>query len=138
MVVKISTVARNRAGAVITQLIDQGSINDNGKLEIRSGVRPLSPQAPATGTVLVSAFLPSPAFREFVNGTARANAIEGSLPILATVQATWFRIYDRDNIPVLDGDVSKSGVDGDLVLDYVNFTAGGVVIINNLFATMPE
>ena len=138
MTIKISTLARNIAGAAIVSLVDQGSTRSSGLLEIRSGTRPASPQAPAFGTILASVSLAIPAFREFANGIARANAIAGPVIILNTGTATWFRVYDRNNQAVFDGDVSKDGTPGDLVFDYVNFVAGGVVNINNLFATMPE
>lgn len=138
MTIRISTQARNLAGASVVNLIDQGSDRSSGFLEVRSGQKPISPQSPPTGVVLASAPLAIPAFRQFKNGVARANAITDTVTIINSGTATWFRIYSRDNVPVIDGDVAKTGEIGDLIFDYINFVAGGVVQINNLFATMPE
>lgn len=138
MTVNINTQARNNAGDAIVDLIDQGSLNPNGYMEIRSGTKPPSPQAAATGTLLATNAFSNPAFGNFSSGAAAANTIADDTNIDATGTAGWFRIYDRDGNAVMDGDITATGGGGDITFDNINFIARGTIIINSLIATIPQ
>jgi hypothetical protein len=138
MTVNISTQARNDAGDAIVDLIDVGSTNPNGVLEIRTGSKPSTPQTGATGTLLATLNFSNPAFGSFSNGNAFANSIADDTDVDDTGIAGWFRIYDRDNGGVIDGDIAVTGSGGDIEFDNINFIKGGTVTITNLQAVMPQ
>jgi hypothetical protein len=138
MTVNISTQARNDAGDAIVDLIDAGSTNPNGTLEIRTGTKPSTPQNAATGTLLSTSNFSNPAFGSFSNGNAFANSIADDTDVDNTGVAGWFRIYDRDNNGVIDGDIAVTGGDGDIEFDNINFIKGGTVTITNLQSIMPQ
>lgn len=138
MAIRISTQARNDAGDAVVDLIDAGSAVANGYIQIRDGEIPNSPQLTATGKVLAKLELSNPAFKSFDNGVAQANTISNDIQVDATGVASWFRIYNRDNVPVMDGQITTSGGGGDLEFDNINFIAGGIVSITSLLATMPQ
>ena len=138
MAVNISTQARNDAGDAIVDLIDIGSANPNGYIEIRTGAIPASPQTAATGTLLATLSFSLPAFGNFNNGTTTSNPISEDTSVDATGVAGYFRFYDRDGNAVLDGEISITGGGGDLQFDNVNFIIGGVVSISSITVTMPQ
>lgn len=138
MTVNISTTARNVAGDAIIALLDNGDINLNPYIEIRTGTKPISPQLPATGTLLAKLILSNPSFAKFVNGISGANPILPNENIDETGKAEWFRGYDRNGVPVFDGDITTIGGGGDIEFDNVNFLKGGTVQITSLSAIMPQ
>jgi len=138
MAVKISTQARNDAGNSIISLIDIGTLNPNGVLEIRSGPTPATPETAATGTLLATLELSNPAFSSFNNGRTSANTIVDDMDLQATGIAGWFRIYDRDNNGIIDGEISETGGGGDIEFDNIDFIKGGTVSITNLQAIIPQ
>lgn len=138
MTVNISTQARNDAGDAIVDLIDQGSTNPNGYMEIRTGTKPTTPQGTVVGTHLATMNFSLPAFGNFNNGVSLANAIADDTSVDETGVASWFRIYDRDGTAIMDGDITETGGGGDIEFDNINFIKGGVVAITALTATMPQ
>lgn len=138
MTVNINTQARNDAGDAIVDLLDAGSTNPNAVIEFRTGAKPASPQAVATGTLLATNNFSNPAFGNFSNGQALANPIADDTDVDATGVCGWFRIYDRDNGAVIDGDVTVTGGGGDIEFDNVDFIKGGTVTITSLQAVMPQ
>jgi hypothetical protein len=142
MTVAISTLARNESGDSIVDLLDTGTLNPNGYLEVRTlptgVVRPTSPQAAVVGTLLAILRLSNPAFGNFNNGQAVANPIAADTNIAETGIAAWFRAYNRDNIAVFDGDVSLIGGSGDIQFDNISFVKGGTAVISALTAIMPQ
>lgn len=138
MTINISTLARNGAGDYIVDLIDTGSTLTNGYLQIRTGTKPSSPQVAATGTLLATLNFANPAFASFNNGSAYANPVASDTNTPASGVAGYFRVYNRNNVAVLDGNVSLTGDSGDIQFDNVNFVIGGVVAISSLLAIMPQ
>lgn len=138
MTINISTVLRNRACDVLVDTIDDGSTAPNGYLEIRTGVKPNSPQNAAVGTLLATLNFSPTAFGDAVSGVATANTISGDTSIDATGTATWFRIYNRDSTALMDGDITLTGGGGDLEFDDVVFVAGGTALITSLVGVMPQ
>lgn len=138
MAVNISTQARNDGGDAIVDLIDSGTTNPNGFMEIRSGAIPATPQDAATGILLSTVNFALPAFGNFDNGVAIANPIADDTDIDATGTANWFRIYDRDGNGVIDGLVTLTGGGGDIEFNTIDFIKGGVVSIIAMTAIMPQ
>jgi hypothetical protein len=138
MTVNINTQARNDAGDAIVDLLDAGTTNPNAVIEFRTGAKPASPQAVATGTLLATNNFSNPAFGNFSNGQSLANPIADDTDVDATGICGWFRIYDRDNGAVIDGDVTVTGGGGDIEFDNVDFIKGGTVTITSLQAVMPQ
>ena len=63
--------------------------------------------------------------------------ISADLAILNDGIASYFRIYNRDSSPILDGTVGLYNSGSDLVFDRIDFVAGGSVSLTNLAITMP-
>lgn len=133
----ISILARNLAGKSITDLINNGSTNPNGYMQIRTGTIPASPQATATGTLLATLPFSNPAFGTYHDGEAVANPIGNDPSVAATGVAGWFRIFDRDGTAIMDGTITATDGGGDLEFDDINFIQGGTVVVDRLAAIMP-
>lgn len=137
MSMNLSIKAKNVACATLTALIDEGSELPGGYIEIRTGVKPMSPENTATGLVLAICNLSNPSFGVPVDGIATANPIAIEDKVLNDGTAKWFRVYNRDQESVFDGDISPIGLEGDITFDNVIFIKDGVVTIAQLLAIIP-
>jgi hypothetical protein len=138
MAVKISTNARNKACDSVVDLIDLGSGQSAGYIEIRTGNKPTSPATAATGTLLATLFFSNPAFGDAAAGSAVSNTILDDTDVDATGVAGWFRFHDRDGNAILDGEITAVGGGGDLEFNNTQFVAEGTAQINSFSVTMPE
>lgn len=138
MSLTISTIVRNELGDSAVDMIDMGSLNPNGYLELRTAAKPANPQTTAPGIVLATLKFSNPAYGTFSNGQAIANPITSDENIAATGVCTWFRVYNCDGVPLWDGTVTITGGGGDIEFDKVNFIQGGTVHLTELDAIMPE
>lgn len=138
MTVKISTLVRNSFGNLLNDLIDSGSMMPVGYIEIRTGGPPATPDLPAPGTLLVKIDLPAGGFGTFTNGRAVISSIIASLAIVSDGLAGYFRIYNRDSAPIMDGSVGVLNSGADLTFDRIDFIAGGSISITNFALTIPE
>jgi hypothetical protein len=136
MSISLSMAARNAAGDAVVTSINNGSALPNGYIEIRDGLRPAGPQSTATGKLLAKLQLSNPAFRNFSNGSSQANPVANDSEIDNTGIASWFRIFNRNSVAVIDGDVTVTGGGGDIQFDNINFTAGGIVSISAIIIRM--
>lgn len=136
MTVNTSLFIRNHVGDFVVDYIDHGSVVANGYMQIRTGPRPASLEDAATGVVLATLKFAATAFGNFSNGIAYANPIASDTSTPASGTASYFRIFNKDNEAVIDGDVSEIGGGGDIQFDNIDFVAGGVVAINTLTATV--
>src|SRR5687767_8363184 len=125
MTLSLATIARNNSGNAIVDLIDSGSLQPNGYIEIRTGAKPATPQTAASGTLLSTLRFSNPAFASFSNGQSTANTIAQDPAIAANGVASWFRIYNRDGDAILDGEVTAVGDGGDIEFDNINFIQNG-------------
>jgi len=107
MTLTLATTLRQDRLTTTVGDIDGGSAA--GKLEIRSGTRPAGPDSPATGTLLATVTLQQPSFT--ISGGTATLADPDPVTAVADGEATWFRIYDGDNTPLMDGKVGTSGAD---------------------------
>lgn len=137
MSVNLATLAQNAAGNGIVDLVDTGTLNPNGYVEFRTGTKPASPQAAVSGLLLATLGYSNPAFGSFSSGLAAANPIASDSNLANSGVCTWFRTYNRDGVPVWDGDVTITGGGGDIEFDNVNFIQGGQVDLESLGAVMP-
>jgi hypothetical protein len=120
---------------------DVGTTNPQATLVIYDGTPPaLVDSALAGNTVLAELAMTNPAFGAAVDGTpggvATAATITDDTTANATGTASFFRILNRDDTPVLQGAVSTSGAE--LNLNSVAITAGATVAVTSLVITMPE
>lgn len=120
---------------------DVGSANAQATLIIYSGLQPtLVDDALSGNTVLAQLDMSNPAFGAAVDATpgatATANAVSDDTAADATGTASFFRILDRDNTPVLQGSVGTSGTE--LIMASVAIQAGTTIQVASLTITMPE
>ena len=134
MSLTLSTTARNAMADALVDLADAGS--GPGKIEIRSGSRPVNPNTAATGTLLATVTLADPAFGAAATGAA-ALSDPASVDAVADGTATWFRVLDSNNAAVMDGKVTATGGGGDLELATTSITTGLAVDITGGTVTMP-
>lgn len=117
MGIDYAVVAMNTSGTSITDLAN------DGYLEFRVGTKG------SDGAVLATLRFSSPAFSAFINGRASVNSVTSDTNIARSGRAGWFRVYSKNMVPLFDGTVSKAGGGGDIILDKVDFIAGGIVSI---------
>lgn len=130
MAFTISTTARNAAADAVTALVSGGT------LEVYSGSKPASPATAATGTLLATFTLATPAFAAAVTGTADLDADPDlSTTGAAAGDAGWFRIKTSSGTATIDGTAGTSGTD--LVLNSTAITVGATVTIISGSITMP-
>ncbi|MEU3052265.1 hypothetical protein [Streptomyces griseus] len=135
MALRISTAARNAAADKIDDLVSAGG-GTFGKIEIRTGSQPATPDSAATGTLLATFTLQNPAF-----GNASAGSITlGGTPLTVAASATgtagWFRVYANGTATaVVDGACGTSGAE--LNLNTVSLNSGVNVTITSGVITMP-
>jgi len=108
---------------------------DGGTIEIRSGTRPATANDAATGTLLGTVALATPATTES-NGVATL-ADPGAVAAVADGQATWFRALTSADATVMDGSLTETGGGGDLELATTSITSGLSIDITGGTVTMP-
>lgn len=132
MATRIPAASRNAAVDAVVDLLDAAV--DPGYIEIRTGSQPASAGDAASGTLLATLVLGDPAFGAATAGTATANAI-------ATVQAVddgdagWFRAYDGDDNPVIDG---ACGEGEEMELNAYTFGTGNDVTVDSWTVNIPS
>jgi hypothetical protein len=137
MPANLATTARDAACDAIVDLVDAGA--GAGTIVIHEGAQPLTPQTPATGTLLATLTFSATAFGASAVGIATAAAITSDTSV-AGGTAGWARIYDGDGVDptdaVMDMDVGQAS--GTLQFDNITFIAGGTAAINSMTITVPE
>jgi hypothetical protein len=120
MAYKKNTQTRN------TQIAALGAIFNGGKLQIRTGSQPASPNDAATGTLLVEINLPNPAFGAASGGSISKSGTWSNIAV-ASGTAGWARFISSDTTKTMDCTVAESG--GDLTIDDDAITSGAVVTV---------
>lgn len=136
-VFRLATTARNGAVNGVVDLLDVGTTNAAGKIEIRDGAMPADPQTAATGTVLATVVLANPAAGAAASGAATITN-PASVTAAATGTASWARFYDRDNAAVMDCDVTATGGGGSITLSTTSITSGVAVDLDAITYTQPQ
>jgi hypothetical protein len=138
MAQNLSTKARNAAGDGLLVFLETGSANPAAYIEFRSAPRPSSPDETATGVLLAAMYMASPAFQNFVNGSAISNTISPDTSIDNTGIASWFRIYNKDGEAVFDGNITAQGEGGEIELENISLVEGAYLAISSLRLSAPK
>jgi hypothetical protein len=122
---------------------DLGSTNPSATLRIYAGTVPTDVDTALTGqTLLAELVMSNPAFGAAadINPGARAtaSAVTNDSTANNTGTATFFRIFDRNDVARLQGTASVSGGGGDLQLNSAAIQSGTIVSITALTITQPE
>ena len=103
---------------------------DGGYVEIREGSPP-DPDDVATGTLLATIPLGTPAFGSATNGVVIADVSGAETTGITDGTAGWFRAYSAGDIPVYDGS-------DEMILSSPAITTGTSVRIVSWTLTMPD
>lgn len=136
-VLRLATTARDAAANAVVDLLDVGVTNAAGKIEIRDGAMPATPQTAATGTVLATVVLANPAAGNAATGAATITD-PASVTGAAAGTASWARFYDRDNAAVMDCDVTATGGGGAITLSTTTISVGVTVDMGAITFTVPQ
>lgn len=135
---RISNAAAIAACNAIVDLLDAGS--GAGYIEIRTGSPPTNLEDAATGTLLATLTLGDPAFGNAADddpgATATANTITDDSAADAAGTAGWFRGYDSDDTPIIQGTCGTS--DADMILASTTIPLGATVEVTSWTVTVPE
>lgn len=125
----LSTDIKNSILDSIVSKIDENP--GNGTLVMYTGIRPDQNGVP-NGQKLISFSLSNPSFTTSNNGAVLSYSITPLTDVLVDGTATWFRIYNGNNLTILDGDISDINGDGDIKISSVDFTIGSKVTISKI------
>lgn len=133
---KLGTAARNAACDAIVDLIDVGT--PNGYIQVRTGAAPTNPGDANSGTLLATCPFGATAFGAAATGVATANAITSDTSADASGDAGHFRVFDGNDVCILQGTAGNSGDTPNMVFDNKSIVAGGTVAISSMTVTMPQ
>lgn len=128
----ISTAARNAMADALVDLIDGGTTDAGGDLQIGT-----DSGGGTFGTVLAELDFSNPAYGPASTGVAQENAISDETNAPATGTAALCRVRDRDNTVIFEGTVGATGSGADIELSSTAITAGDNVSVTDLPVTMP-
>lgn len=136
MATRIPTLSRNAAVDAIAARFNAGS--GPGYVQIRTGAQPATGNDVASGTLLATITLSDPAFGAGATGTVTVDVTPAlTAAAVATADAGWFRGYDSDDNPVIDGSVTATGGGGDMQLNTIALVTAVDVTITAWTITMP-
>lgn len=129
LTIAVATAQAMAAGPGLVSDIGAGSI-----IEIRSGVKPATPETAASGTLLVSITVTG-SFT--ATGGVLTAADPASAAPAAAGTATYFRLKKSGGTAVLDGTVTATGGGGDMQLGSTTITVGVNVDLGVPTLTVP-
>lgn len=133
MATRIDTDQQN---AAVDACVDQF---DGGTLIVYTGSQPASANDAATGTVLVTITLPTPAFGASATGTAAKNGTWSATVATSGIPG-WYRLSSSGGTHRRDGSASGTGGGGDMqIADLVGgeLIAGGTFTVDTFTVTQP-
>jgi hypothetical protein len=132
---RLSTTARNAAAEAVTTLLDAGS--GPGKIELRTGSMPATPQTAATGTLLATVVLSDP---QSGAASAGVDTITNPASVTGVADGTagWARFLDSNNVVVMDCDVTATGGGGSITLSTTTVSTGVTVDLDAITYTQPQ
>lgn len=141
MATQLSNAAANAAADGIVDLVDGGSGELNGKLELWSGAMPVSTLGTPAGDLLAEIDYEDPAFGAASSGVATALGapLTGvGLPAASTgTDIGFYRVVNKSGTTIWQNDaVSTAGSTG-LVLNTINVSDGVTVEITSHTFTQP-
>ncbi len=139
MAFRLGQSTQQAACDAVVDAIDLGSTNSTGRILIYTGTQPTDPQTTATGTLLATINFNNPSF-----GSANTSGVATmvtSPAVTASVVATgtpgYFRFTNRNNVAILDGNITITAGGGDITFDSVTWISGGVATISSFTVTVP-
>lgn len=143
MTLSMSNAAAIAACDSVVDLADIGTTDAQASVSIYSGTPPANTDTALSGnTVLAELEMANPAFGAAVDaapgGRAAAGAITDDTAADATGTATFFRIFDRDNVALIQGSVTVTAGGGDMEINSIAIQIGSKVEITSLTVTIPE
>lgn len=130
MATEIDTDVRNVALDAIADEFDGGT------LKIYSGAQPASPNDAASGTLLATITLPTPAFGAAAAGSVAKNGTWQDTSADASGTAGWARLESADGVHRIDADVGEGA--GSISLDDTAIVAGGTVTVSSFSINLAE
>lgn len=119
------------------QLDAATALLSGGQLRIYSGPVPATVESAATGTLLATLYLGTPAFDPASAALAMSTAIAPEISAAAGT-AGWFRLWSAGAVAAYyDGTITAPGGGGDLQLDSVTIEAGATVTVDTIVLTRP-
>lgn len=109
-----------------------GGLFNNGTLEVRTGSQPSSANDAATGTLLVTITIPSPAFGAPSGGSVSKSGTWSGIAV-ATGTAGWARMKSSGDTHVRDFSVAESSAD--LIINDADVVTGAVITVTTLTLT---
>ena len=140
MALKLAAAAAIAQADALVALIDAAATA--GKVVIYDGARPATPDTAVTTQNPLATFeMGDPAFGGAVDttggGQATANAI-ASVNADASGTASWYRVYDGDDNPIWDGDVTDTAGAGDMKVSSTTVVSGIEVSVVSFTFTQPK
>lgn len=136
MTMRIDSTSRNAACDAVVDLLDVGTTNAGGKLQLWSGSKPTNVGDAPGGTKLAEFDLPDPAFGDASSGQATANSISDTTG-LADGTVGFARALDRDETARWDNDDVGTSGSNQIELNTTDITNGGTVGVDSWTVTMP-
>lgn len=127
MPIILTTNTRNVATNSIVDLIDSGSTNPTGSINIYTT---------GLSVLLVTLNFSNPAFGNSLNGVATGNPVTNGVA-LASGTASIFTAVNRNGVEIFRGTVSATGGGGDIELSSVSIATSQIISINSTTFTMP-
>lgn len=138
----ITNAAAIAACNAVVDLIDGGTTDPAGQLVIYDGVPPANVEAALSGNnILAEVDMQNPAFGPAADGNPGGVATLLGVPlsdnsINATGTASFARIFDRDNVALMQLTVGTSGAE--VIVNSTAFQVGATFTITAGTVTMPE
>ena len=128
MPITLTTNTRNIATNSIVDLIDTGTTNPTGSINIyTSGLTIL----------LVTLNFSNPAYGNSLNGRATGNPVANGVA-LASGTASIFTVVNRNGVEIFRGTVSGTGGGGDIELSSILIATSQIISISSSTFTMPS
>lgn len=122
--------------ALRTKIADDfADLWDGGSIEIRSGGQPADPDSAASGTLLCTITLPTPAFGAAAVGVVSKTGTWAGVAG-ASGTAGWARFKNAAATRSFDVTVAETGAD--LTIDIEDIVLSGVVTVTSFTYTVPE
>ena len=134
--ITLSNAAANDALTAILNKINAGSAVSYPTINIYNGTKPAGPDTAITSQVLLGTLNCSATAGVVSSRQLNFNTITQDASADATSTATWARIINRDNVAVVDVDVSTVGGSGFLQMNTTSIVAGGPILINSMQFTL--
>lgn len=138
-----ASVAMAACNSIVAQA-DIGTTNPTAKFVIYKGTMPANVEAALGGALpLVEMPMATPAFKPAVDNTVDgfADAVANPVAEVAATgdgTATFYRLFNRDNVAIWQGTVTEPNLGGDMELSSLTVIAGINVVVQSFTIRMPK